>query len=70
MEFVRNKCKTCACENVCSLKDDVDAFRTDLMKLEWWGGQKYTERLKTMTVKIECNNYIDKTKMHSEEVGD
>lgn len=70
MFFARNKCDTCACVDVCSVRADIDSFRLDMMKLEWFNGKTYAERLPMVTVKVECNNYIDKEKMHSMEVGD
>lgn len=70
MYFVKNNCSTCACEEICSVKSDVESFRLDMMKLEWFNGKTYAERLPMVTVKVECKNYIDKTKMHSETVGD
>ena len=70
MYFVKNNCRTCACEEICSVKTDVESFRLDMMKLEWFNGKTYAERLPMVTVKVECKNYIDKTKMRSGTVGD
>lgn len=61
MQFVRNKCINCACANVCKVKTDIELFRNDLMNLGYFGGIKYASLLPQLTVRIECNNYIDKT---------
>ena len=63
MYFVKHNCEKCACHDVCSVKTDVNSFRTDMMKMEWYGGKTYAERLDMITVKLECKNYIDKEKL-------
>lgn len=63
MQFAKNNCDKCACKGVCSIKDDVSLFRTDLMNLKYYGEQKYVEKFPQLTVQIECSNYIDKTKL-------
>lgn len=67
MQFAKNNCNRCACEKVCSVKNDVEAFRSDLMNLEWYGGTKYINRLDMLSVRVECSNYIDKAKLGDAE---
>lgn len=69
MFFTRNECQKCACSDICKIKDEIATFRNDLMNMEWYGSKKYVDRecLEGITVKVECKNYIDKTKLDGDK---